>query len=175
MLAFGIPGDAVTAVILGGLLIQGVTPGVQLFRDGAEIVTPLFVGYFLAYVIVLILGLGLLPWYAKLAQIDRAVLFPWIAAVSMVAAFVAQRTLAAMWLTLIIGALGYLLRRFGYPLVPVLMGLLLGPTLESSFRRALIVSDRGPLIFLSSPISAVLLLAAAVLVLYFRRFQPRSS
>lgn len=129
----------------------------------------------MAYVVVLILGLGLLPWYAKLAQIDRAWLFPWIAAVSMVAAFVAQRTLAAMWLTLIIGALGYIMRRNGYPLVPVLMGLLLGPTLESSFRRALIVSDQGPLVFLTSPISAVLLVASAVLVLYFRYFQPRST
>jgi putative tricarboxylic transport membrane protein len=174
MLAFGIPGDAVTAVILGGLLIQGVTPGVQLFRESGEIVHPLFIGYFLAYIVVLLLGLGFLPWFAKLARIDRAMLFPWIAAVSIVAAFVAQRTLAAMWLTLGIGALGYLMRRFGYPLVPVLMGLLLGPMLESSFRRALIVSDHGPLIFITSPISAVLLLAAVLLVLYFRYIQPRS-
>ncbi len=168
MLAFGIPGDAVTAVILGGLLIQGITPGVQLFRDGSEIVYPLFVGYFLAYLVVLILGLGFLPWCARLATMDRALLFPWIAAVSMVAAYVAQRTWFAMVLTLLIGLLGYLLRRFGYPLVPVLMGLLLGPTLESSFRRALIVSDRGLLIFLTSPISATLLIASVVLVFYFR-------
>lgn len=173
MLAFGIPGDAVTAVILGGLLIQGITPGVQLFRDGSEIVHPLFIGYFLAYVIVLLLGLGLLPWYARLAHMDRALLFPWIAAISLVAAFVAQRTPFAMWLTLGIGILGYLLRRFGYPLVPVLMGLLLGPTLESSFRRALIVSERGPFIFLHSPMSAVLLLGSLVLVVYFRVLQPR--
>ncbi len=173
MLAFGIPGDAVTAVILGGLLIQGITPGVQLFRDGSEIVYPLFVGYFLAYLIVLILGLGFLPWYARLATLDRALLFPWVAAVSMVAAYVAQRTWFAMVLTLLIGVLGYLMRRFGYPLVPVLMGLLLGPTLESSFRRALIVSERGPLIFLSSPISATLLVASVLLVFYFRFVQPR--
>jgi putative tricarboxylic transport membrane protein len=169
MLAFGIPGDAVTAVILGGLLIQGITPGVQLFRNGSEVVYPLFVGYFLAYLVVLILGLGLLPWYARLATLDRALLFPWIAAVSMVAAYVAQRTWFAMVLTLSIGVFGYLMRRFGYPLVPVLMGLLLGPTLESSFRRALIVSERGPLIFLTSPISAALLFASVVLVFYFRK------
>jgi putative tricarboxylic transport membrane protein len=78
-----------------------------------------------------------------------------------------------MWLTLGIGVLGYLLRRYGYPLVPVLMGLLLGPTFESSFRRALIVSEEGLLIFVYSPISATLLMASALLVLYFRYLQPR--
>jgi len=172
MLAFGIPGDAVTAVILGGLLIQGITPGVQLFREEGGLVTALFFGYFLAYIVVLVLGFGLLPWYARVARLDRAVLFPFIAAISLVAAFVAQRTMFGVWLTLCIGVFGYLLRRYGYPLVPVLMGLILGPILESNFRRALIVSERGPLIFVSSPISAALLLAAAFLVLYFRFRRP---
>ena len=71
------------------------------------------------------------------------------------------------------GVMGYLLRRFGYPLVPVLLGLLLGPMLESNFRRSLIVSEQGPLIFITSPVSAVLLLAAACLLLYFGFLQPR--
>jgi putative tricarboxylic transport membrane protein len=78
-----------------------------------------------------------------------------------------------MWLILGIGTLGCLMRRFGYPLVPVLMGLLLGPTLESSFRRALIVSDHGPFIFVTSPISAVLLLAAVTIVFYIRYIAHR--
>ena len=100
MLAFGIPGDAVTAVMLGGLLIQGITPGLQLFRDRADLVVPLFVGYFLAYVV-------------------------------------------------------------------ALLGLIVGPMLESNFRRALIVSEHGPLIFLQSPISVGRLALAGVLVWYF--------
>jgi putative tricarboxylic transport membrane protein len=173
MLAFGIPGDAVTAVILGGLMIQGVSPGLRLFRESGDLILPLFIGYFLAYGLVLLLGFALLPWYSSLARVDRAVLFPFIAAVSLVAAFVAQRTMFGMWLTLGIGVMGYLLRRFGYPLVPVLLGLLLGPMLESNFRRSLIVSEQGPLIFITSPVSAVLLLAAACLLLYFGFLQPR--
>ena len=167
MLAFGIPGDAVTAVMLGGLLIQGITPGPQLFRDHLDLVAPLFVGYFLAYGVVLVLGFGLLPVYARLARLDRVFLFPGIAAVALVAAYVSEQTLFGMGLTVGFGVLAYLLRCEGFPLVPVLVGFLVGPLLESNFRRALIVSDRGPLIFLESPISAGLLGLAGLLAWYF--------
>ncbi len=158
-----------TAVILGGLLIQGVTPGPQLLRDGGALMTSLFIGYFAAYVVVLVLGFGCLPWFAGLARVDRTLLFPFIAAVSMVAAFVSERTYFGMWLTLSIGLLGYLLRRLGFPVVPVLVGLILGPMLESNFRRALIVSEQGLSVFVRSPLSAALLAAALLLVLYARR------
>jgi putative tricarboxylic transport membrane protein len=173
MLAFGIPGDAVTAVMLGGLLIQGISPGPHLFRDHGDVVIPLFIGYFLAYFVVLLLGFGLLPWFARLTGVDRAVLFPLIAGISMVAAFASERTGFGMGLTVVIGVLGYLLRRYGFPVVPVLLGFILGPMLESNFRRALIVSDSGLLIFVQSPISGTLLLLAGVLLVYFGYFQPR--
>ena len=169
MLAFGIPGDAVTAVILGGLIIQGLTPGPQLLRDNAELMAPLFAGYFLAYALVLVIGLGLLPLFARLASVDRIYLFATIASTSLVAAYASERTAFAMYLTVAIGILGFVLRRFGYPLVPILLGLLLGAPLETNFRRALIVSENGVWIFLTSPISAVLLVASALLAIYFAR------
>ncbi len=173
MLAFGIPGDAVTAVMLGGLLIQGISPGPQLFRDHGDLVIPLFIGYFLAYFVVLLLGFGLLPWFARLTGVDRAVLFPLIAGVSIVAAFASERTGFGMVLTVVIGVIGYVLRRYGFPVVPVLLGFILGPMLESNFRRALIVSDHGLLIFVQSPISAALLLLAGLLLVHFGYLQPR--
>lgn len=166
MLAFGIPGDAVTAVILGGLLIQGLTPGPLLFREAGLVMTPLFVGYFLAYGLVLVLGLALLPGFARLATIDRAYLLPFVGAVALVAAYASERTRFAMLLTVAVGVFGFGLRRFGYPLVPVLLGLLLGRPLEANFRRSLVVSDNGAWIFLASPISAVLLAAALVFALH---------
>lgn len=175
MLALGIPGDAVTAVILGGLLIQGVTPGPQLFQESGALVWPLFIGYFLAYILLLVLGLGLLPWFSRLARVDRAVLLPLVAAVSVVAAYASERTLFGMGLTVVMGALGYVLRRNDFPLVPLLMGLILGPMLESNFRRALIVSSGDPLIFLRSPVSAALLIASALLVVYAGWRRRRSS
>lgn len=168
MLALGIPGDAVTAVILGGLLIQGLTPGPMLMRENHELMSSLFAGYFVAYAVMFILGIGLVPWVTRLATVRRVYLLPFVVVVSLVAAYASERTPFAMYLTVGIGLLGYLLRRFGYPLVPVLLGVLLGTPLESNFRRALIVSDHGAWVFLRSPISAALLLAAGVLALYSR-------
>jgi putative tricarboxylic transport membrane protein len=168
MLAFGIPGDAVTAVMLGGLIIQGLTPGPALFRDSSDIMTSLFVGYFIAYVLVLVLGLALLPWFARLATLPRIYLLPMIGSVSLVAAYASERTAFALGLTVAIGVVGYALRRFGYPLVPLLLGFLLGAPLETNFRRALMVSDEGAWIFLKSPLSALLLLAAIALAVFFQ-------
>ena len=169
MLAFGIPGDAVTAVMLGGLIIQGLTPGPALFRDTGDIMTPLFVGYFIAYLLVLVLGLALLPWFARLATLPRVYLLPMIGSVSLVGAYASERTAFALGLTVAIGVVGYALRRFGYPLVPLLLGFLLGAPLETNFRRALMVSDEGAWIFVKSPVSALLLLAATALAVFFQR------
>ena len=157
MLAFGIPGDAVTAVILGGLLMQGLTPGPELFRSGESLLTPLFTGYFIAYVLVLIVGLALVPVFTRLARIRTAYLLPFVGAASLVAAYASERTVFALGVATAIGAVGFLLRAAGYPLVPVLMGFLLGSPLETNFRRALLVSDDGAWVFLTSPVSAVLL------------------
>ncbi len=167
MLAFGIPGDAVTAVILGGLTMHGIVPGPQLFNESADLIAPLFGAYFLSYFVILGLGLLLLPVYAQIASVDRAILFPVIGAVAIVAAFVAERTAFAMYLTVAIGVLGYVSQRYGYPVIPVLMGLILGPMLESNLRRALILSEGDPMIFFTSPVSAVLLLISALFSAYF--------
>lgn len=173
MLAFGIPGDSVTAVILGALVIQGIVPGPQLFASAGELVLPLMVGYMLAYVVLLALGLFLLPWFARVAVIDHAVLFPLIAVISVVAAFVSERTLFAMSVMAIVGALGWLLQRNGFSLVPILLGVILGPLLERNFRRALGISGGDPAIFASSWISIALFALSALLVLYFAWIQPR--
>ena len=171
MLAFGIPGDAVTAVILGGLTVVGLTPGPSLFRDRSDILTPLFVGYFAAYVLVLVLGLALLPCFTRLATIPRVYLLPFIGSVSLVASYASERTGFALLLTAVLGASAYALRRFGYPVVPVLMGLLLGSPLETNFRRALLVSEDGAWVFMTSPLSASLLATAVALGVYARRLR----
>ena len=166
LLALGIPGDAVTAVILGGLVIHGITPGPHLFTEAAHLIAPLFTAYFAAYLLILIFGLTLLPLYARVARVSRSLLFPAIAPLAVVAAFTSERTTFAIHVAAGVGVLGYLLRRLGYPVIPVLLGLILGPMLESNLRRALILSEGDPLILVSSPISAGLLLAAAGFLVY---------
>jgi putative tricarboxylic transport membrane protein len=120
-------------------------------------------------VLVLVLGLALLPWFARLATLPRIYLLPMIGSVSLVGAYASERTAFALGLTVAIGVVGFALRRFGYPLVPLLLGFLLGAPLETNFRRALMVSDEGAWIFVKSPLSALLLLAAIALAVFLRR------
>ncbi len=175
MLAFGIPGDAVTAVILGALVIQGIVPGPQLFSQAGDLVLPLMVGFLFAYLVLMVVGLVMLPWFARVAVIDHAVLFPIIAAVSVVAAYVSERSLFAMGTMVAIGIVAWLMQRYRFSLVPVLLGVILGPLLERNFRRALGISGGDPMILVSSWISVILLLTAAFLALYFAWIQPRQQ
>jgi putative tricarboxylic transport membrane protein len=163
LLAFGIPGDAVTAVILGGLVIHGITPGPQLFGESAHLLEPLFGAYFLSYVLILVLGLLLLPLFSGITRVPRPVIFPLIGALAVVAAFTSEGTVFAMYLTVAVGVGAFVLRRFGYPVIPILLGLILGPMLEANFRRSLILSEGDPTVFVRSPVSLALLLAAIVL------------
>ncbi len=169
MLAFGIPGDAVTAVILGGLIVHGITPGPQLFTESAHLVEPLFGAYFLSYVLILGLGLLLIPVFTRIASVPAGVLFPLIGALAVVASFTSEGSTFAVVLTVGVGVLGFALRRFGYPVIPVLLGLILGPMLESNYRRSLILAEGSPIVFFRSPICVALLLAALALPLYSGR------
>ena len=169
MLALGIPGDAVTAVILGGLVVHGITPGPQLFGGSSELLGPLFGAYFWSYVLILVFGLALIPVFVRITRIPRGVLFPLIGSLALTAAFTSEGTTFAMYLTAGVGVLGFVLRRYGYPLIPVLLGLILGPMLESNLRRSLILSQGDLTVFLRSPIAAALLLGAAAFPLWMLR------
>jgi len=169
MLALGIPGDAVTAVILGGLVVHGITPGPQLFGEASELLAPLFGAYFWSYVLILVFGLALIPVFVRITRVPRGILFPVIGSLAIVAAFTSEGTTFAMYLTAGVGVLGFVLRRYGYPLIPVLLGLILGPMLESNLRRSLILSQGDATVFLRSPIAAGLLLAAAAFPLLMLR------
>ena len=169
LLAFGIPGDAVTAVILGGLVIHGITPGPQLFGESSHLLGPLFEAYFLSYILIFFFGFLFVPFFSKITTAPRVVLFPLIGALAMVAAFTSEGTAFAMYLTLGVGVGAHALRQFGYPVVPVLLGLILGPMLESNFRRSMILSEGDPTVFVQSPVCVVLLLAAVALPLWTLR------
>lgn len=175
LLAFGIPGDAVTVVILGALLIQGIVPGPQLFTESATLVAPLFVAFFVAYFILFVVGMAVVPWISLLAKVNRALLFPFIAGVSVVAGYVSERTMFGMGLTVAIGLLGYGMVRYGFPVIPTLLGLILGPMLESNLRRSLILSEGDPTIFLRSPLSALLLGIATAMLVYVGVLKRRAT
>ncbi|MGY6409538.1 MAG: tripartite tricarboxylate transporter permease [Alkalilacustris sp.] len=175
MLSFGIPGDAVTAVILSALVIQGIVPGPQLFAQAGELVLPLMAGFLLAYGVLMVVGLLMLPLFARLAVVDHAVLFPIIAAVSVVAAYVSERSVFAMGVMVTVGIVAWLMQRNGFSLVPVLLGVILGPLLERNFRRSMGISGGDPSIFVGSWIATILLVTAAAMAVYFAVSQFRRA
>lgn len=171
LLTMGIPGDAVTAIIFGVLLIHGLVPGPELLGANFDIIAPMFAALFVSSILVFVSVVAFGPLYMRLSTVNRGLLYSFIGLVSMVGVFASSFSIFQMWMALMIGILGFLLRTFGYPVVPALMGVILGPYLEEFLRRSLIVSKGDPTIFLSSPPSAVLL-ALTLLFIWLLRVRP---
>jgi len=172
LLTMGIPGDAVTAIIFGVLLLHGLVPGPGLLTENAHIVAPMFAALFVASMLVIVSTLILGPLYLRLAHINRGVLYAFIGMISMVGVFASSFSSTQMWMALAVGVVAFALRRFDYPIVPMLMGVILGPYLEQFLRRSLIVSQGDPLIFLTSPGSLAFLVMTLIFV-WFLRVRPR--
>lgn len=174
LLTMGIPGDAVTAIIFGVLLIHGLVPGPGLLTDNAATIAPMFAALFVASIFVLVSVILFGPFYMRLARINRGVLYAFIAMISMVGVYASSFSGFQMWMALAIGIFAFALRRFNYPVVPMLMGVILGPYLEEFLRRSLIVSKGDPLIFVTSPGSAGFLILTLVFV-WLLRIRPGAA
>lgn len=156
-LALAIPGDAAAAVLMGALLLLGLQPGPQLFTLSGDLVEGVFAVYLLANVFLLILGFALAPLFASVLKIQNRFLIPLILVLSIVGTFAVQSSQFDLWIMLAFGALGFGMHRFGYPAAPLVIGLVLGPLLESNMRRSLLLSGGELDIFLQRPISATIL------------------
>lgn len=170
LLTLGIPGDAVTAIIFGVLLIHGLVPGPGLLTNEMATIAPMFAALMVAAVFVFLSVLVFGPYYIRLARMNRAVLYSFIAMVAMVGTYASTFSVFQMWVALGIGTFAYLLRLMSYPLVPMLMGFILGPYLELYMRRALITSQGDVMVFFQSPISLGLY-AMMFLFIYFLRIR----
>ncbi|HHU69541.1 MAG TPA: C4-dicarboxylate ABC transporter permease [Thermoanaerobacterales bacterium] len=166
MLTLGIPGDAVTAVLLGALTIQGLMPGPLLFRDHLNIIRPLFAGILIANIVMLVAGLAGANIFARIATIRKSVLLPAIAIFSLVGAFAAESSIFHMGIAVGFGIMGYFLEKNGYPLAPIALAIILGPLAETSFRNSLLKSDGSLSIFFTRPISLVLIIIAVLSVVF---------
>lgn len=176
-LTLGIPGDAVTAVLIGSMLVWGITPGPNLFRDSPELVYTIVGILVLATVLALVLSLIRLQGVTKLLNLPKPLLWSGILLFCVVGTFAIQNSLFDAWVMLGAGVVGLIFRRFGFPAGPIVLGLLLGPLAEANLRRALVLSDDSlGGVFFASPVSAILLaasvLAVAVPIIRSRRRNP---
>lgn len=163
LLTLGIPGDSVTAIVFGVLLIHGLIPGPGLLTENIEIISPMFAALFVSAIFVFLSVIAFGPYYIWLARLNRAVLYGFIAMVAMIGTYASSNSIFQMWVALFVGAFAYLLRLLGYPLVPVLMGVILGPYLEEYLRRALITNDLNPAVFFTNKISLSLLILLSLI------------
>lgn len=167
MLSFGIPGDPTTAIVLGVLVINGLQPGPQFLDSQLALVAPMFMALLVAALVMVPLTLYVLgPWFVRIVSIRRDVLYASIAVIALVGCYVATYSIFQMGLALVFGVLAFLLRRQGYPVACLLLGFVLGPSLEEYCRRSLSLSDGNPLIFLTS-LDSLFFLALTGVFYYF--------
>lgn len=165
LLAMGLPTSATAAIMLAAFQQYGIQPGPLLFDRNADLVWPLLASLFIGLVVLLILNLPLAPLWAKLLLIPRHFLYAGIALFCALGVYATSASTADLVLVLIIGVTGFLMRRYDYPLAPIMIGVILGPLAENSFRNALLSSGGDYSVFVGSNITWVLYgLMAIVLV-----------
>ncbi len=165
MLTLGIPGSGTTAVLLGALMLYNITPGPMMFSERPEVAGGLIASLYIGNIVLLALNLPLAGVFARVLTIPRWVLVPGIAILAFVGVFQLHSNLAAIYLMLIIGVFGYLLRKLGFSLAPVILGYVLGGLMEQNLRRALSISGGDLGILWQSGISLGLWIAALALLL----------
>lgn len=162
VLALGIPGDALTALMMGVFIIHSIYPGPRLFIDDPALVYGIFVAMLVINVAIFALLLASSRWLHRITRVDPSLLGVAILCLCFVGSYSMTSDVFAVWVALGAGVFGYAGRRVGLPMVGFLLGLILGPMIEARLRQSLSLSDGSPLIFLERPIAAVL--AAAVIV-----------
>jgi len=163
-LTLGIPGDAITAVLLGALMFQGLTPGPLLFVKHPEFVSSIFISLTLSSFIILLFGLGGARLFGKVLMTPTYILLPSILLLCAIGAYAIRNSLFDIGLAIICGILGYLMRKVDIPPAPLILGLVLGPLFEDNVRRALMLEGGSVLPFFTRPISlSVIILTALVL------------
>jgi putative tricarboxylic transport membrane protein len=178
IMAFGIPGDAVTAVMLGALTIHGIQSGPLFISQNASLAYGMFAAYILAHPLVLILLAVGVRWVLRIVIVPKSILFPVVLVLCVVGAYALGNSMATVYVLFFFGIFGYLMVKFGYPLAPFILGVILGDQIEINLVRSL-MTDSNLWLFVTRPISALLLgMAVASIVLSIwqhRRMQKKSA
>lgn len=167
LLTLGIPGDTTTAMLLGALTLHGLTPGPLLFQNQADIVYGIFAAMLLGSVIMLFMEFFGLRVFVKLLSIPKYILLPCVFVLCVIGAYALKNNMSQVIACLIFGAIGFAFKKFDIPTTPFILGFILGPLAEVNYRRGMIRTQGSFLPFLTSPISAVFLgIALLVLAMY---------
>ncbi|WP_157015632.1 tripartite tricarboxylate transporter permease [Mesorhizobium xinjiangense] len=166
MITLGIPGSPTTAILLGGMIIWGLRPGPLLFTEHPDFVWGLIGSLYIANIFAVILNIAMIPLFVRVLTLKFTILAPVIFVLCIVGGYAPTQTMHDLWLMLLFGVVGYLLRKLDYPVAPAVLAIVLGPLAERSLRQSLLSSQGDPLIFLERPLSAIFILVAVALFVY---------
>jgi putative tricarboxylic transport membrane protein len=178
LLSLGLPFTPTTAVLLGGMLLHGITPGPLLLRDRPDVFWGVIGSFYLGNMMLLILNLPLVGIFAKIVRIAPKYLMPTVLVLCVIGAYGDNGTLFDVWVMLGAGIVGYIMRKYNYEPAPLVVGLVLGPVMERSLRQTLIISRGNMSGLWDSPICLALwliILLTAALPLILRYLRSKAS
>ncbi len=165
LITLGIPGDAVTAVLLGALLLHGLRPGPALFIDKPDVVSSFFILLLLGNFLFLIFGLLGSRFFVLALRVPQHILFPIVVAFCFIGSYAVNNSTFDIIILIVFGFIGYIMKKIDMSAAPLVLGFVLGPIVESNLRRALVLSDGNILVFFTRPISGVIIVLSILLLL----------
>ncbi len=177
LLSLGIPGSGTTAVMLGAFIVLGVQPGPLLMTERPEIFWGIIASMYIGNVVLLILNLPLIPYFAKILKIPRPLLISLVVMFSIIGVYAISFNTFDLYMLLLFGVVGFLMRLFAFPAPPFILAFILGGMMEQAFRQSLTISNGSLLIFVKDPIALSLLLIALLSFLYplFRQLRKQRA
>lgn len=161
-LTLGIPGDVTSAVLIGAITVHGLQPGPRLFTGRPDLIYGIFVGFLLVYLVLLVLGwLGTRAWTRLIENVPNTYLWPTVVVLSVIGSYALRSNPFDVLVMLVAACVGYVFIKTGFPLAPLIIGMILGPLAEGNFRRAMIISG-GELSWMWQPLPLTLLILTVV-------------
>jgi putative tricarboxylic transport membrane protein len=165
LMTLGIPSNVVMALLLGALMIHGLTPGPMLMIKKPDLFWGVICSMYIGNIMLLVLNLPLIPLWVKVLRIPYRILFPFILLFCLIGVYSVNNNVFDIYLTIFFGVVGYLMRKFEFEAAPFILAVVLGPMMEKSFRQSLIMSRGDFSIFVTRPIPAVIFTVAAILLI----------
>lgn len=168
-LVFGIPGDSITAIVIGVLFMKGLRPGPMIFEQQPDIIYAVYLAFILANLLMIPFGYLAIKCSSQMLRVPRNILMPGILMFCIVGSFAINNTVFDVGIMFVMGVIGYFLEANGFPVAPVVLGIVLGPIVEKNFMMSMIKTEWNVALFFTRPVSAILCLLT-ILIWFFPLF-----
>jgi putative tricarboxylic transport membrane protein len=175
LFSFGIPSGPALAVLLGGFMMYGLQPGPRLMQEQPQLVWTIIASMYVGNFMLLVLNLPLVGVWARMALIPFPILGALIVAFTLIGAFSLRHSFFDLWMALLFGVVGYLMRKFEFPVAPMVLAAVLATLMETSLMQSLVLSKGSPLIFFTRPISVAFMILTFLSILSGVWLQKRAK